>query len=184
MKLVSFFFLVAIQSIISCKQAESEIFLIPEKLTGRVQIIYNQNGIPMKYKNMYGKDVIYTPKMGQPIKYENEVRVYEIPESGILLTQFSSNDGIINQNYFSINKNGKRVPLQIFGRKKMNADYSVVDKNKIGIFAHAVAGVYGNQNIPYQEFVVSNYKEIDSLYTFENQKVFDEKLHSVLGTDF
>ena len=184
MKIIFLFILVATQSLVCCKKAEPEIFLIPEKFSGKIQIIYNQNGIPLRYKNGYGKDTIYTPKIGEPIKYENGARVYKIPEIGILLTQFSSNNGIINQKYFLVNKNGKRVPLPVFGRKKKNINHANIDKNKIGIFAHAIVGVYGNQNIPYQEFVVSNFNEVDSFYTFEYEKVFTEKLHETFGVDY
>ena len=130
MKLTFFRFIIAFQILVSCKHAEPEIILIQDNYVGKIQVIYNQNGIPFKYKNAYGKEVIYTPKIGSKIKYENNSRVYEIPENGILLTQFNSNDGIIDQSFFSVNKLGKRTALKIFGRKKSDSDFSKSDKTK------------------------------------------------------
>ena len=86
----------------SCQRAEPETYLIPSEFKGKVQIIFNQNAIPVKYKNEYGRDTIYTPQLGNPIKYESGRRVYEIPSNGILLTQFKNNDGFIDRKYFLI----------------------------------------------------------------------------------
>ena len=58
----------------SCDSGEQEIIVIPKEYKGYVLIIFNQ-------------------KDGNPIKYEGKKRVYEIPQSGILKTQFKSNDG-------------------------------------------------------------------------------------------
>lgn len=182
MKLITLFFLLAISTLGSCQKAEPEIFLIPENFTGKVQIIYNQNGIPIKYKNEYGKDTIYTPKIGKPIKYEKNARVYEIPENGILLTQFPNNDGIINQKYFIVNKNGERKFIEVID--KQDYQKSNIDKNKIGIFGYAVSGVYGNQNIPYQEFIVSTYNEVDNFYTQKYEDALYEKVRKEIGVDY
>ena len=67
-----------VQIVSSCYQrAEPETYLIPSNFTGEVNILFNQNGVPTKYKNEYGQDTIYTPKIGNPMKYENGRRVYE-----------------------------------------------------------------------------------------------------------
>lgn len=58
----------------SCDSGEEEIIVIPENYTGYVLIIFNQ-------------------KDGIPIKYEGEKRVYEIPQNGVLKTQFTGNEG-------------------------------------------------------------------------------------------
>ncbi len=55
---------------------EPEIFLIPKNYRGFVYISYNH-------------------KCGTPIKYEEDSRVYEIPNDGVLLTQFKDEQGFI-----------------------------------------------------------------------------------------
>lgn len=55
-------------------KGESEIFILPEGYTGRVLVIFNQ-------------------KKGQPTEYNGSSRVYRIPPSGVLMTQFSTSKG-------------------------------------------------------------------------------------------
>jgi len=172
-----------VQMLSSCQRAEPETYLIPSSFTGRVQIIFNQNGIPYKYKNMYGKDTVYTPRLGEPIKYENGRRIYEIPLSGILLTQFKSNPGFIDTEYYSVDSNGKREPLEIFKFehfKKDSAGYVVKDENQKGIFGNGTSGSIGNEHIPYQEFVVSDYKHLNGFLRMLNS-AFDERVEQVLN---
>ena len=69
--LASIFLLIILMA---CQRGEPEIVIVPEGYTGYVIIIYNQDN-------------------GAPVRYEGEKRVYEIPESGILRTQFSGNYG-------------------------------------------------------------------------------------------
>jgi hypothetical protein len=53
---------------------DDEVFILPDGYRGVVFILYNQPN-------------------GNPVKYELEKRVYEIPSNGILKTQFSFNVG-------------------------------------------------------------------------------------------
>ena len=56
------------------KKGEAEILIIPRDFKGYVIIAYDQ-------------------KNGLPIKYEGDKRVYEIPQLGVLKTQFKPNNG-------------------------------------------------------------------------------------------
>ena len=59
----------------SCSvNGEQEIIIVPKNFKGYIIIIFNQ-------------------KNAMPPKYEGGKRVYEIPQSGILKTQFKPNDG-------------------------------------------------------------------------------------------
>jgi|SRR6218665_26757 len=53
---------------------EQEVIVVPKSFKGYIIIIFNQKG-------------------GTPVKYEGKKRMYEIPRSGILKTQFNVNDG-------------------------------------------------------------------------------------------
>ena len=109
--IISGYLIILLQAITSCYQkAEPETYLIPSFYTGKVNILFNQTSIPVKYTNEYNKDTIYTSQIGAPIKYENVRRIYEIPYTGILLTQFKENDGFIDRQYYSVDSEGKRTP--------------------------------------------------------------------------
>ncbi len=60
----------------SCDIGEQEIIVVPKDYKGYVLIIFNQ-------------------KDGNPTKYEGKKRVYEIPQNGILKTQFTGNYGSV-----------------------------------------------------------------------------------------
>jgi hypothetical protein len=91
-----------------CQRGEREIYILPKGFTGHILIIFNQ-------------------ERGAPRKYEGESRVYEIPETGILKTQFSGNYGWtgVPQFYYGEIKAENQIPVQIehkdFSSDKINA---------------------------------------------------------------
>ncbi len=102
----------------SCNTAEPEDYLIPNDYKGRVCIIFNRN-------------------QGAPTKYENGRRVYQIPDNGILLTQFKDEYGLIDHHYYHIDKSGKRTALKIY-TYSYNPDgttkWKIENAREIGIF--------------------------------------------------
>jgi hypothetical protein len=74
----------------SLTRPEKETFLIPKNFSGSIYVIYNQND-------------------GQPKEYEGKRRVYRIPDNGILFTQFNDEYGIIDQEYYFVDKAGNRT---------------------------------------------------------------------------
>ena len=179
-------YLIAIMQILSsCGQkAEPETYLIPSNYTGEVNILFNQTGVPIKYKNEYGRDTMYIPKSGAPVKYENGRRLYEIPQDGILLTQFKENDGFIDRQYYSVGSNSKRTPLKVFKFehfKQDSAGYIVDDPHEKGIFGDGTSGSYGNMNVFFQDFTVCSYNQLDSFNTKEYRRYFDDKIEKVTG---
>lgn len=146
----------------SChQQAEPETYLIPEGFTGKVNIIFNR-------------------KEGKPVKYEDKRRVYEIPADGILLTQFTTNDGFINRKYYYKMQSGELKPLRSF-----ESDTAEIKKDEVGIFLDGISGVYGNSGDPsaleYQEFLVSSFNSKDSFFTDEYIKTFYKKIEKISG---
>jgi hypothetical protein len=74
-------------------RAESEIHLIPAGYVGEVTIVFNAPD-------------------GQPFDVEDGARLYRIPTSGILFTQFPLNNGTSpDQRYFLVAPNGDRQPI-------------------------------------------------------------------------
>lgn len=75
MRTLILFFITLSLMLTSCNtNGEQEIIVAPKNFKGYIIIIFNQ-------------------KDGTPIKYEGKKRMYEIPQSGILKTQFRVNDG-------------------------------------------------------------------------------------------
>jgi hypothetical protein len=51
------------QTVSSCGQkADPETYLIPSSYVGRVEVLFNQNGVPYNDTNEYGQDTVYTPQ--------------------------------------------------------------------------------------------------------------------------
>ena len=73
-------------------KAPPETFLIPKDYKGKIHVHFNK-------------------PCGQKVEMENGRRRYEIPENGILLSQFADKQGFIDQQYFLVDKNGKRTLL-------------------------------------------------------------------------
>lgn len=73
-------------------RAEPELHLIPQGVEGPVLIVFNDPD-------------------GEPAEYEGESRVYEIPKSGVLRTQFSPNEGWRNPVYMYVDEQGQRTSI-------------------------------------------------------------------------
>jgi hypothetical protein len=99
----------------SCSnKADKEMYSIPYGFTGRVVIFYNQTD-------------------GKPEKYEEGYRVLEIPEDGILKTQFKPNYGVIknsqaNQKFYWKSVDGKASRI-------LNRNDEPIDSNIIQVFS-------------------------------------------------
>ena len=77
------------------KKREPAIYLIPDGYVGSLYIIFNAPN-------------------GQPPKYEGDSRVYEIPPTGVLVTQMDANEGWIESSrlqYFYVSNAGNRTPI-------------------------------------------------------------------------
>ncbi len=83
----------------SCQNmGESSMYLIPKGFEGNVLVVYNQPD---------GKDTLY----------ENHTRVYKIDPSGILKTKFIHDRRTQIVNFYSIDENGKRQPIQLISNE-------------------------------------------------------------------
>jgi hypothetical protein len=89
-------------------RAEPEAILIPKGYEGEVIIIFDQ-------------------KDGQPVKYEGKERIYEIPENGVLITQFSWTTGFTDKRFYYISQ-GKRENIE-----KVSSDNDNENRSKIGV---------------------------------------------------
>lgn len=94
----------------SCQFAEKEKYLISANYPGNKYIFSNlKNGTPKQYD---GKGY----------------RIYSIPESGILITQFKETYGIINKTFFYKSIDGKQIELKgiPFQDDKTSLDHNMI----------------------------------------------------------
>ena len=150
-----------LQFMTACRQQpEPETYLIPTGFKGKVNIIFNQFN-------------------GAAVKYESGRRVYEIPNNGILLTQFEDEDGLINHQYYYIDSTGNRQTL------KIDLEDNISNPSEVGIFRDGTLGVYGNSDNPkslsYQEFYVTDTKDFESYFTQGYQQKFQEKIKELIS---
>lgn len=126
---------------LGCKQkGEQEIYLLPKGYTGHVLIILNQ-------------------KDGAPKKYEGKARVYEIPETGVLKTQFSNNEGWTEfpQFYYDRIDKQNQIPVKV--------DYKDISLDEVNATLVSTGVAYknidGTGGIKFAECFVGTKSQID-----------------------
>lgn len=95
---VFIFFILLITGCNKSTPCEKEIYLIPEGFWGTMVIYFDQPD-------------------GEEIQYENDARLYRIPNSGYLKTKFSKNGGCKNNdriNFYYEDSLGVREPVDYF----------------------------------------------------------------------
>jgi hypothetical protein len=163
------FFIVTL-GFISCRNPEPADFLIPKGYSGRVAVVFEQ-------------------KNGEKTKYLDGRRIYEIPNGGILLTEFEAEDGFVDYRYFLVDGSGNKTMLPIYEydyNKDGTVKYLVQDQEKIGIFGHGTTIAFtepGNDpnhlvfNQPGLEFFVSTFNGLD---TVESMEHFNQRVDSLI----
>lgn len=133
-KLVIFSFL-----LIGCDTNEDEIVIIPKGFTGAATVIFNQSD-------------------GEPVEYYNNKRVYNIPNNGILKTQFDVNDGWSNFPEFYYEKIRKENRLKHRLYKNLPLDTIVAYGSTTGSMKK---NSDTNDQIKFVEFYIGNKGIID-----------------------
>jgi hypothetical protein len=94
-------------------QCEEEIYLVPEGFRGKIMVFFDQPD-------------------GQAQVYEHTARIYRIPASGFIKSQFPKNGGCMNDGriqFFYEDSQGKRQPLEYYlniGMKNMQKEKDYV----------------------------------------------------------
>ena len=104
-------FFITILLLKSCvNYAEKEIIYIPDGYSGTIAIIFNQ-------------------KKGLSKEYSENSRVYRIPDSGILFTQFAKpkKNSYLNQKIYFINNEGKIIE-EIYESNRNNIEQNLDNK--------------------------------------------------------
>ncbi len=162
-KLKYFVLLICVYNSCAQQTAEDTVRLIPEGYVGPVLIIFNQ-------------------KDGEPKDYEGGKRIYRIPESGVLKTQFGPNYGVQNHQFFYVDKNGDRTEIPFVVVQEPDSLAKILDKTKIFAFAEDALGVVKNFDPktkellsvqqPARSFYIGNLLDIEKAYREKEKFTF------------
>jgi hypothetical protein len=126
--------------IFSCtKKGEDAIYILPEDYTGAVIILYNQQN-------------------GAEKEYDNNKRVYKIPENGILKTQFDVDYGrtLLPEFYYSNDKGQIPLVLESKDYKEDKINISMMSTGK------SYKSVDGTSPVEFSTFFVGTKSQIES----------------------
>lgn len=145
------------------EKMESETYLIPDNFRGYFVIWFEES-------------------CGSEAKYENGRRIYKIPEDGILITQFTREPGIIDDEFYLIDTQNNKTPLpKLDGRDfNFNGRLTKTDneppRDKLAAFHSNFNTVLGKTRTytvaTYQESIdIFNDKYVDSFRDKAEQKL-------------
>ncbi len=93
---------------------------------------YNSINTPERYlisENYRGPVIIvYNQLKGQAPEFDGKRRLYRIPSTGILFTQFHDEQGLINQDYYYVSPSGSRRRLGVLDTHQFNENFTL-EKN-------------------------------------------------------
>ncbi|WP_156305420.1 DUF6843 domain-containing protein [Sphingobacterium endophyticum] len=119
-------------------KGEDNIYLLENGYTGKVIIIYNE-------------------QMGAEIEYEGNKRLYRIPASGVLKTQFSIDQGYKLFPEFYYDNNGERLGIPVV------VDLTENDENRVVVTLSTIGklyNAYGKIGLEYSVFYVGSNEQI------------------------
>ncbi|WP_306352568.1 DUF6843 domain-containing protein [Flavobacterium sp. '19STA2R22 D10 B1'] len=126
---------------ISCSKKENSVYILPENYKGYIIVVYNQ-------------------KNGTPTLYENDKRIYRIPPSGILKTQFDADYGWSEfpEFYYEKISSNNKLPLK-FDFKEVPNDSTVCFGGTTGTVNK---NLEGTETIKFTNYYIGNKKEIEN----------------------
>ena len=147
----------------SCGQKVKETFFIPSGFQGRINVIFNQPD-------------------ATPVPIKGGRRIYQIPADGVLITSSKLEIGSIDQEYYYLDKDGKRIEIAV-----LNLNSNVLPE-KPAVVYYGVTGVYGNSTdtnpLNYLESIIASKSSSDSIYSQPSRKAFDEIIKRKVGRRF
>ena len=144
-----------------------ETYLIPNGYRGQVYVIFNQ-------------------KDGQEKEFEGRRRIYKIPTTGVLFTQFKDEQGWINQDYYYVTSSGQRKKLGVLDTRDFNEEWTTVKNPKepprdsLAVFNPGSVGGFGNSssdtnNKVFLQLKVGTYNDVKYFNDFKSEYI--DSLH-------
>lgn len=134
-------------ALITCgSSSERSIYLIPEDFEGNILIVFDQ------------KDGIST-------EYEHGLRVYKIPDSGVLRTKFKPNYGTRTiDRFYYVSQDGQRTELKYF----LGGLNKIEDEEKSDVICFNLET--GNDNNSTRHFLVFSVAQVQNIDSVVNER--------------
>lgn len=111
--------------------------------------------------------VIYDEQYGEEPEYDGLMKVYNIPESGVLFTKCEQTDGIHNRHFYYVSKNNRREELGVLDYRDYNEKYKInpyptePSRDSLAVFTpEVVFDSHKNHKGYYTTFTIGKYKNI------------------------
>ena len=146
--------LCGIGALAECRQVgEQSIYLLPNHFVGNVLVAFDQHD-------------------GAPIEYRHGARLYRIPLSGILRTQFKPNYGLHQPDqYYYVDAQGKELWKLVY-----TDDFKKISSNQFSsdtiCFYNAPATDSNDPKTHYTAFAVSRIEKLDSIRQLQDAAIF------------
>lgn len=145
--------------------ARPETFLIPDNFKGVIYIVHDDT-------------------FGDDKEFEGIRRIYRIPKTGILFTQFPVTRGILNQDFYYISADGKRKKLGELDAREFNDTWTInprptePPRDSLAVFNQGRTGKItlhadNDRQVDYRAFNVGTYDEIRTGFDFIDEITVD-----------
>jgi hypothetical protein len=145
--------------------AQPETFLIPDKFKGVIYVVHDET-------------------LGENKEFEGIRRIYKIPETGVLFTQFPVTKGILTQDFYYISADGKRTKLGELDAREFNDTWTInprptePPRDSLAVFNQGSTGQLtiktdNSKQLDYRAFNVGTYNEIRTGFDFIYETTVD-----------
>lgn len=153
--------------------AQPETFLISENFKGAIYIVHDDS-------------------LGADKEFEGIRRIYRVPKTGVLFTQFPVTKGILNQEFYYISADGKRTRLGELDAREFNDTWTINPRptepvrDSLAVFNQGTTGQVtiqtdNNKQLDYRAFNVGTYNEIRTGFDFIYETTIDSLRKAMSG---
>ena len=155
------------------RTAEAEAFIIPATYRGEIVVFYDE-------------------PCGNPAKFEQGMRLYEISPEGILVTKAPENDGYLNRRFYFVREDGTHQEIPQFGRQDFETEkaewskFTRATKPDLTLDTVGAFWAYGRETYHISRnsigYIISDYRlwERDAKSRFDERKKFTERAAELL----
>ena len=156
---LAFFFLAS-------KKMTPETFLVPKEFRGQITLIYQE-------------------PCGETVPIINGRLTYKIPSNGIMIVSNKFETGIIDQEYYFVDKNWNKIePIQRLIQQDFNEEYTLQKnkheppRNKVGLFLLGTGGgsTFKNENYQFHMMAVNSWDSLRIQNSNSHDSLVDELL--------
>lgn len=167
--IISASFMISLQ----IRKAEPETFLIPDGFRGEFVIFYDE-------------------PCGSPPKYVDGRRIYEIPESGVLVTAFDKNKGYLDRKFFFVTNEGTMREFPEFHRQNYETErkeWHLYQRTPAEDFTRETVGAFSSygSTLVFESrnlfgYIVADYRRFEEPEKdrFEQRKQFEQNAKRLL----